>query len=61
MQTALANRPMEDREIPPGVVHAGNDFFYVENQPGRGVGSLGLTDGSPDQQKKQESIRNELF
>lgn len=33
--------------MPPGVVNVGGEVYYVENQPGQGVNSLGLDDPVP--------------
>ncbi len=61
MAKVLPQVPVVDRSVPAGVVAINGDYYYTENQPGEATGSLGLTDGAPDQQKKQEAIKNELF
>ena len=47
MSKALKGVPEKERPMPPGVVNVGGEVYYVENQPGQGVGSLGLDDPLP--------------
>jgi penicillin-binding protein 1A len=47
MQKALKGVPEKDRVMPPGVVNVAGEVYYVENQPGQGVNSLGLDDPVP--------------
>jgi penicillin-binding protein 1A len=62
MQTALKNVPVEEREVPSGLIMANGEYYYAENPPGTGVQSLdGGTTPAPAQQKAQDAVRNELF
>lgn len=56
MEKALAGVPNIERPVPAGVVNEGGEFYYVENQPGQGISSLGLEGGA-----KAEEVKNELF
>jgi penicillin-binding protein 1A len=50
MTEALKGVPVAEIEAPPGVIHVGNEWYYEEYGPGRGVRGLGLNDpwpGSP--------------
>ncbi len=47
MTKALKGVPEKERVMPPGVVNIAGEVYYVENQPGQGVGSLGLDDMVP--------------
>ncbi|WP_241559772.1 penicillin-binding protein 1A [Hydrogenophaga sp. NH-16] len=50
MSEALKGVPVAEVEAPPGVIHVGNEWYYEEYGPGRGVRGLGLNDpwpGSP--------------
>jgi penicillin-binding protein 1A len=47
MQKALKGVPEKERTMPAGVVNVGGEVYYVENQPGQGVNSLGLDDPGP--------------
>ena len=47
MQKALKGVPEKERVMPAGVVNVGGEVYYVENQPGQGVNSLGLDDPVP--------------
>lgn len=42
MGKALKGVAEKDRAMPPGVVNVGGEVYYVENQPGQGVPSLGI-------------------
>ncbi len=48
MSKALKGVPEKERVPPPGVVNVAGEVYYVENQPGQGVRSLGLDDPVPD-------------
>jgi hypothetical protein len=48
MQKALKGVPEKERVMPQGVVNVGGEVYYVENQPGQGVPSLGLDDPVPN-------------
>jgi penicillin-binding protein 1A len=50
MAEALKGVPVSEIEAPAGVIHVGNEWYYEEYGPGRGVRGLGLNDpwpGSP--------------
>ncbi len=47
MSKALKGVPEKERVVPPGVVNVGGEVYYVENQPGQGVSTLGLDDPVP--------------
>lgn len=50
MAEALKGVPVAEIEAPSGVIHVGNEWYYEEYGPGRGVRGLGLNDpwpGSP--------------
>jgi penicillin-binding protein 1A len=62
MQTVLKNLPVEERDVPPGLIMANGEYYYAENPPGTGVQSLDVgTTPAPAQQKQQDAVRNELF
>ena len=47
MSKALKGVAEKERVMPPGVVNVAGEVYYVENQPGQGVSSLGLDDPPP--------------
>ena len=47
MGKALKGVPEKDRPMPAGVVNIGGEVYYVENQPGQGVRSLGIEEAPP--------------
>jgi penicillin-binding protein 1A len=47
MTKALKGVPEKERVMPSGVVNVAGEVYYIENQPGQGVGSLGLDDPVP--------------
>lgn len=59
MAKALAGVPNIQRPVPAGIVAHGNEFYYVENQPGQGISTLGGPDDGSG--KKAEEVKNELF
>ncbi|MFT5589589.1 MAG: penicillin-binding protein 1A [Bradyrhizobium sp.] len=64
MQKALKDVPIDEREVPPGLIQANGDYFYAENPPGMGVGSLGVSDQpgpGADSEKIRDAVKNELF
>ena len=64
MQKALKDVPIDDREVPSGLIQANGDYYYAENPPGMGVGSLGVNDQpglGPDAEKIRDDVKNELF
>ena len=62
MQKALKEIPIEERVVPEGLISANGDYYYVENPPGSGVRSLGLSGKSNDgDEKVKDEVRNELF
>jgi penicillin-binding protein 1A len=62
MQKALKSVPVEEREVPNGLVQVGDEYFYAENPPGTGVQSLDVgPQPTPAEQKARDAVRNELF
>ena len=62
MQKALKDLPIEERQVPEGIVMANGDYHYAENPPGAGVRSLGVSDQAPPEvEKAKEEAKNELF
>jgi penicillin-binding protein 1A len=62
MQKALKNVPVEEREVPPGLVQMGEEYYYAENPPGTGVQTLDVgPQPTPTEQKARDAVRNELF
>ena len=62
MQRALRGVPESVPQPPEGLVQAGGEWYFREFAPGEGsVQSLGLSDGTPEGEKKAEEIRNQLF
>jgi penicillin-binding protein 1A len=62
MQKALKGVPVEERQVPAGLVLYGDEYYYAENPPGTGVQSLDV--GAPPpagEQKTRDAVRNELF
>ena len=55
MTKALNGVVEKERVMPPGVVNVAGEVYYVENQPGRGVASLGLEDPTPKDDPDQTS------
>ncbi|MDQ7743484.1 penicillin-binding protein 1A [Hydrogenophaga pseudoflava] len=47
MAEALKGVPVSEIEAPAGVIHVGNEWYYEEYGPGRGVRGLGLNDPWP--------------
>lgn len=47
MSEALKGVPVAELTAPPGVIHVGNEWYYEEFGPGRGVRGLGLNDPWP--------------
>ncbi|MGK5076848.1 penicillin-binding protein 1A [Janthinobacterium sp. HLX7-2] len=62
MAKALKSIPVEERAVPEGLIRVGDEYYYAENPPGTGVGSLeGAARGTPDEEKAKEAVKNELF
>jgi len=62
MQRVLKGVPESTPRPPEGLVNAGGEWYYREFAPGEGsVQSLGLSDGTPEGEKKADEIRNQLF
>ena len=62
MQKMLKDIPQAAWQPPEGLVNAGGEWYYREYAPGENsVQSLGLSDGTPEGEKKVEEIRNQLF
>lgn len=62
MASALRDRPEVHRLAPEGVVALAGEVYFTEYQPGAAVASLGLEDGlPPEEQKKTETVRDQIF
>ena len=62
MAKALKSIPVEERAVPEGLILVGDEYYYAENPPGTGVGSLeGAARGTPEEEKAKEAVKNELF
>ena len=62
MQKALKGVPVEERQVPPGLVMYGNEYYYAENPPGTGVQTLDVgPPPAPAEQRARDAVRNELF
>jgi penicillin-binding protein 1A len=63
MQTALKNVPVMERPVPQGIVVVDGEYYYAENPPGAGVGSLTAQPAEPatEEEKAKEQVKNELF
>ena len=62
MQRVLKGVPETMLPMPEGIVSVGGEIYYREYGPGENsVQSIGLSDGTPDGDKKAEEIRNQLF
>ena len=53
MSEALNGVPVAELTAPPGVIHVGNEWYYEEFGPGRGVRGLGLNDPWPGAQSNE--------
>ncbi|RZJ08117.1 MAG: penicillin-binding protein, partial [Haliea sp.] len=47
MQTALQGAPVVADAAPAGVVHVGDEWYYDDYAPGRGIASLGIDNAPP--------------
>jgi hypothetical protein len=48
--------------MPPGVVTIGGEIYFAEFPPGQGIAAVGLEDGlPPEEQKKAETVRDQIF
>lgn len=69
MEKALKDVPVEERIVPEGLIHAGNDYFYAEYPPGAGIPSLGIVGEPsetsdtplPEDSASEDEVKNELF
>jgi penicillin-binding protein 1A len=62
MKVALKGMPNIDREVPPGVVKVGGEYYYEENASGTGVNDLGIGNlGGRGNQTTRDAVKNELF
>jgi penicillin-binding protein 1A len=62
MQRVLRGVPENKRGAPEGMINAGGEWYYREYAPGESsVQSIGLSDGSPEGEKRVEEIKNQLF
>jgi penicillin-binding protein 1A len=60
MSKVLANVPIVEREIPPGIEVINGEYYYSEFTPGHGVRSLGVAEPDPSR-PAEPAIKNELF
>ena len=62
MQKALKDIPVDEREVPPGLIQSNGDYYYAENPPGMGVSSLGINDqpGLGQDSEKYDSILKKI-
>ena len=62
MQKVLKNVAVEERVVPPGLIHIGEEYYYAENPPGTGVQSLDVgARVAPAEEKAKDAVKNELF
>ena len=62
MGKALPGRAEVTPERPEGIVEAGGEIYYAEFPPGGGVASVGLEDSlPPEEKKKAETVRDQIF
>lgn len=63
MKVALDGVPEAERHVPPGILEADNDFFYMEYPPGQGVAKVGVDQQAPAEAEDEleKFIKNELF
>ena len=62
MQRTLKGVPESVPRVPEGLVNSGGEWYFREFAPGENsVQSLGLSDGTPEGEKKAEEIKNQLF
>ena len=62
MQKSLKNAPVEERVVPSGLIHIGEEYYYAENPPGTGVQSLDVgARATPAEEKAKDAVKNELF
>ena len=62
MQKALKSMPEAMPQAPEGLVSQGGEWYFREFAPGENsIQSLGLSDGTPEGEKRVEEIRNQLF
>ncbi len=62
MQKALKDQPVDERTVPDGLVHVGDEYYYAENPPGTGVQSLDVgARSTPAEEKAKDAVKNELF
>lgn len=62
MAKALRNVPDQPRLPPAGVVQLNGEFYLAENQPGHGVGAIGLSEGGVGSTEDNPAeVRNQVF
>ncbi|MGE5336382.1 MAG: penicillin-binding protein 1A [Gemmatimonadota bacterium] len=61
MSTALKDRPVIERPEPEGIVEVGGEIYFTEFQPGQGIASVGLEDATPDEKRKADAVRDQIF
>lgn len=59
MSEALKGVPVTEIQPPAGVIHVGNEWYYEEFGPGRGVRGLGLNDPWPGNASGESGTSNE--
>ena len=59
MQKALKGLPVEERTVPEGVINSGGEYYFTDNPPGSGVGSLGMEAGIPSSEGEDESEKGD--
>lgn len=62
MSYALKDRPEQILPMPSGIVTMGGEIYFTEFPPGQGIAAVGLDDGlPPEEQKKAETVRDQIF
>ena len=62
MNKALKGVPVEERPVPGGLVHSGEEYYYAENPPGTGVQSIDVgVRSTPAEEQVKDAVKNELF
>jgi penicillin-binding protein 1A len=62
MSQALKDRPEQLLPMPGGVVTIGGEIYFNDFPPGQGIASVGLEDGlPPEEQKKADTVRDQVF
>ena len=62
MSKALKGEPMEEREVPGGLINVNGEYYYAENPPGTGVQSIDVgVRATPAEEAVKDAVKNELF